>query len=599
MASKAKKLVSHRRPASSKVGEGSRAPAERRTKHRDDRLPELVVPPHLNLTWDKGSFTKFVQPQYVDFTSLADLFPNLQPLFDTQGWTVFLYSHTVYSPSAVSEFFNNLGYSEDYEFYTSVKGTPFKLTANLFSTALQIPNSGADILTHHPSASEYYQLITLQPYDGTKKIAKLNANSFPPLNRMIHHIFTTLIAPKHGSRELVTVVHKSLFTFFLKCEQINLPALILGLIRHYFYNPRRSMPYACPITSVLRFIGINILDSECVELNSPSSFDLTAAHRMGYKQIDGVVTQELKGKAPAAAMDEDREDDEDDDDHDEEADEDSQSEPLDAPGDDVSVAASDSLLAQLQLQMSTGFDKLHACLDTMDTSIDALVDTQVQLRFTRLSTELFDILWAYSTPGFSICECDSRGCRVLNATLLPVAFLLPLCGADHLHVRHVLGAGRTTDVSLRKATPKTVAMRSRWNGPSRGGALRVFRGILGFGVFSLRELRVKRGKHREIVGLCVLRGGSTTPTVVTSPVGCPRFSVSQAVSLGLVSVLVLYRRVTSEAHPYSPQAKVKRKFRYRIPVRGRVAVMLGQRLQKCSFCWESYVQSLNNNSGFH
>ncbi|MQL91061.1 hypothetical protein Taro_023666 [Colocasia esculenta] len=273
---------------------------------------------------------------------MIDLFPNLQPLFDTQGWTIFLYSHTVYSPTAVSEFFNNLGYSEDNKFYTSVKGTPFKLSANLFSTALQIPNFGADILTHHPSASEYYHLITLQPYDGTKKIAKLNANSFPPLNRMIHHIFTTLIAPKHGSRELVTEVHKSLFTFFLKCEQINLPALMLGLIRHCFYNPRRSMPYDCPITSLLRFIGINIPDSECVQLNSRSSFDLTAAHRMGYKLVDGVVTRELKGKAPAAAMDEDQEDDANDDDHDEEADEDSQSEPLDALGDDVSVAASDS-----------------------------------------------------------------------------------------------------------------------------------------------------------------------------------------------------------------------------------------------------------------
>ncbi|MQL77989.1 hypothetical protein Taro_010399 [Colocasia esculenta] len=211
MASKAKKMVSRRRPASSEAGEGSRAPAECRTKHWDDWLPELVVPARLNLTRAKGSFTKFVQPRYVDFTSLADLFPNLQPLFDTQGWTVFLYSHTIYSPTAVSEFFNNLGYSKQQEFYTSVKGIPFKLTANLFSTALQIPNSEADILTHHPSASEYYHLITLQPYDGTKKIAKLNANSFPPLNRMIHHIFTTLIAPKHGSRELVTeILHNAL-----------------------------------------------------------------------------------------------------------------------------------------------------------------------------------------------------------------------------------------------------------------------------------------------------------------------------------------------------------------------------------------------------
>ncbi|MQM13470.1 hypothetical protein Taro_046397, partial [Colocasia esculenta] len=41
--------------------------------------------------------------------------------------------------------------------------------------------------------------------------------------------------------------------------------------------------------------------------------------------------------------------------------------------------------------------------------------------------------------------------------------------------------------------------------------------------------------------------------------------------------------VTSEAHPYSPQVKVKRKFCYRLPVQGRVIAVLGQRLQQCSF----------------
>ncbi|MQM11338.1 hypothetical protein Taro_044248 [Colocasia esculenta] len=39
--------------------------------------------------------------------------------------------------------------------------------------------------------------------------------------------------------------------------------------------------------------------------------------------------------------------------------------------------------------------------------------------------------------------------------------------------------------------------------------------------------------------------------------------------------------VTREAHRYSPQAKVKRKFRYRLPVQGRVVAVLGQRLQQC------------------
>ncbi|MQM06924.1 hypothetical protein Taro_039761 [Colocasia esculenta] len=68
------------------------------------------------------------------------------------------------------------------------------------------------------------------------------------------------------------------------------------------------------------------------------------------------------------------------------------------------------------------------------------------------------------------------------------------------------------------------------------------RGSLWNGVFSPREARVKRKKRRRIAVLRVLRGGSTTPTVVTSLVRCPRFFVNQTVSSGLVSVLVLYRR---------------------------------------------------------
>ncbi|MQL98739.1 hypothetical protein Taro_031458 [Colocasia esculenta] len=114
------------------------------------------------------------------------------------------------------------------------------------------------------------------------------------------------------------------------------------------------------------------------------------------------------------------------------------------------------------------------------------------------------------------------------------------------------------------------------------------RGSLRVGVFSPREARVKRKKHRGIAVLRILHGGSTTPTMVTSPVGCPRFSVSQAISSGLVpftaSVLVYgllelgefpTEPVTSEAHPYSPQVKVKRKFHYRLPVQGRVVAVLG------------------------
>ncbi|MQM08783.1 hypothetical protein Taro_041644 [Colocasia esculenta] len=247
-------MASRRRPRSPKAGQGSRAPAERRTKHREDRLPELIIPHNLQLLGVHGTFTKFVQPRYVDFVSLEALFPRLQPLFDIQSWSPFCYNHKRYSPTAVTEFFNNL-----------------RQTA---------------------------------------------------------------------------------------------------------------------------------ADAEMTPLKSRSSYDLTAAQRMGYKMVDGIVTRDLKGKGPAIVMGdgEDEVHDEDEDEAEDQEVEDSQSEPVDALGDGDSIAAGDTstepsirdLIAQLQIQMSTGFAKLNEQLDTVDTSLAALADSQVQiqLRLTRLSTHV-------------------------------------------------------------------------------------------------------------------------------------------------------------------------------------------------------------------
>ncbi|MQL87571.1 hypothetical protein Taro_020117 [Colocasia esculenta] len=189
---------------------GLRAPVERRSKHRDDRLSKLIVPPNLKLVKVLNTFTKFVQPRYVDFVSLENM----------------------------------------------------------------------------------------------------------------------------------------------QC----------------FRNPKRSMPYACPITSLLLFIGIHILKGELVDLKSRSSFDLTATHRMGYKLVDGKVSRDLKGKEKDVE-EEDFEDEE-------SGDEDSHAEPMDAQGDDDNDVE----------------DQLNARFDHVDTRMDALADTHVQIqhRLTRLSTEFHE-----------------------------------------------------------------------------------------------------------------------------------------------------------------------------------------------------------------
>ncbi|MQL86503.1 hypothetical protein Taro_019038 [Colocasia esculenta] len=142
-------------------------------------------------------------------------------------------------------------------------------------------------------------------------------------------------------------------------------------------------------------------------LEVDQSFDLTAAHRMGYKLVDGVVTRELKGKAPADA-EEDIVEEEDEnlaDDAEDDEDEDSGSGSHGMPGVEIvsDAPAQPSIrdfLAQLQLQMSIGFEQLNTRLDTVDSSLESLANTQVQLqlRMTRLQTQMHDTRQAPAPP---------------------------------------------------------------------------------------------------------------------------------------------------------------------------------------------------------
>ncbi|MQM15656.1 hypothetical protein Taro_048606 [Colocasia esculenta] len=77
-----RKMVASRQCYSSQeAGDSSRALVEHRSKHRADRIPELIVPPNLTLHKVRGVFKKFVQPRYVDFPSLEDMFEGLEPSF--------------------------------------------------------------------------------------------------------------------------------------------------------------------------------------------------------------------------------------------------------------------------------------------------------------------------------------------------------------------------------------------------------------------------------------------------------------------------------------------------------------------------------------
>ncbi|MQL71079.1 hypothetical protein Taro_003379 [Colocasia esculenta] len=109
MLTRRKMVAPRERKPSQEADDTSRATAERRSKHRADRTPEVHVPQNLDLCRVCGVFKKIMQPRYVDFSSLEDMFEGLEDLFEKQHWLRLVKSQKKYSPTVVTEFFNNLG----------------------------------------------------------------------------------------------------------------------------------------------------------------------------------------------------------------------------------------------------------------------------------------------------------------------------------------------------------------------------------------------------------------------------------------------------------------------------------------------------------
>ena len=84
-----------------------------------------------------------------------------------------------------------------------MKGVKIKIFGRTIWKTLKLPEGDVDewILDYDPS--EVYTLMTELPTTTDAKMLMLmlmsfNTNSFPPLQRLVHHLFTTIITPQGG-----------------------------------------------------------------------------------------------------------------------------------------------------------------------------------------------------------------------------------------------------------------------------------------------------------------------------------------------------------------------------------------------------------------
>ena len=160
-------------------------------------------------------------------------FPWLLEILRFQGWTDFVSQYRVYYPYLVSEFFQNLQTNKNKsKIWSIVKGVKIKISSRTIRKMLKLPKRDVDewILDYDPY--EAYTLMIELPTTTDAKMLMLtsfNTNLFPPLQRLVHHMFTTIITPQGGGRCRLTETQRFLFYCLFKNIQVNLSSVMMNM----------------------------------------------------------------------------------------------------------------------------------------------------------------------------------------------------------------------------------------------------------------------------------------------------------------------------------------------------------------------------------
>jgi hypothetical protein len=236
-----------------------------------------------------------LRPRLVNFQDLHSMFPSLMDIFEIQDLESFLSNYGRYYPNLVQELYGNI-HVKDEACLTAVKGKFIHICPETFYKALKIPMSGAVYGQYAYSLQMSYIAMTARDYEGEDctKI-NLNANSFPPLQRLIHHIITTMIYPKGGSRDQVTLVHKFIFYCLFNGVPFSLPHLMTKLIKGCADNNKRGLPYATQLTKVFAESGIELKGEPFIDLRSVDVYTCGRIKRfMHFVQKEGRVFRTLE-----------------------------------------------------------------------------------------------------------------------------------------------------------------------------------------------------------------------------------------------------------------------------------------------------------------
>ena len=146
-----------------------------------------------------------------------------------------------------------------------VKGVKIKLFGKSIQKILKLSERDVDewILDYDPY--EAYSLMTDLSVITEAKLIMLtsfNTNSFLPLQRLVHHMFITIITPQGGGRCRLTETQRFIFYCLFKNIQVNLSSVMMNMFSECIEN-HRFWPYAAHLTAFFKKKKIPLANELC------------------------------------------------------------------------------------------------------------------------------------------------------------------------------------------------------------------------------------------------------------------------------------------------------------------------------------------------
>ena len=92
--------------------------------------------------------------------------------------------------------------------WTEVENINIRLSEKHIQKTLDLPEGDVNEWSLDYDVHEAYSIMTDLPSDRANskqvQLTSFNTNSFPPLQRLVHHLFTTIITPQGGGRGRLT-----------------------------------------------------------------------------------------------------------------------------------------------------------------------------------------------------------------------------------------------------------------------------------------------------------------------------------------------------------------------------------------------------------